>query len=71
MESLTKLINVAGSVNPGNVGTYEAGTMSIGKLVRLTGTQGLLLALCRRARAVFWAIIGGICLVWLSKKRGA
>jgi phosphatidylglycerophosphate synthase len=69
MESLTKLINVAGSVNPGNVGTYEAGTMSIGKLVRLTGTQGLLLALCRRARAVFWAIIGGICLVWLSKKQ--
>ncbi len=39
MESLTKLINVAGSVNPGNVGTYEAGNMAIGKLVRLTGTQ--------------------------------
>lgn len=69
MESLTKLINVAGSINPGNVGTYEAGIMSIGKLVRLTGAQGLLLALCRRARAIFWAIIGGICLVWLSKKR--
>jgi len=69
MESLTKLINVAGSINPGNVGTYEAGNMAIGKLVRLTGTQGLLLALCRRARAIFWAIIGGICLVWLSKKR--
>jgi phosphatidylglycerophosphate synthase len=69
MESLTKLINVAGSVNPGNVGTYEAGNMAIGKLVRLTGTQGLLVALCRRARAIFWAIIGGICLIWLSKKR--
>jgi phosphatidylglycerophosphate synthase len=69
MESLTKLINVAGSVNPGNVGTYEAGNMAIGKLVRLTGTQGLLLALCRRARAVFWAIIGGICLIWLLKNR--
>ncbi len=69
MESLTKLINVAGSVNPGNVGTYEAGTMSIGKLIRLTGAQGLLLALCRRARAGFWAIIGGLCLLWLSKLR--
>jgi phosphatidylglycerophosphate synthase len=69
MESLTKLINVAGSINPGNVGTYEAGNMAIGKLIRLTGTQGLLLALCRRARAIFWAIIGGICLVWLSKTR--
>jgi len=69
LESLTKLINAAGSVNPGNVGTYEAGNMAIGKLVRLTGTQGLLLALCRRARAIFWSIIGGICLVWLSKRR--
>ena len=69
LESLTKLINVAGSINPGNVGTYEAGNMAIGKLVRLTGAQGLLLALCRRVRAVFWAIIGGICLVWLSKTR--
>jgi phosphatidylglycerophosphate synthase len=69
MESLTKLVNVAGSVNPGNVGTYEAGNMAVGKLVRLTGAEGLLLALCRRARAVFWSIIGGICLLWLSKKR--
>lgn len=69
MESLTKLINVAGSVNPGNVGTYEAGNMAIGRIVHLTATQGLLLALCRRARAVFWAIIGGFCLIWLSKKR--
>jgi len=69
LESLTKLINVAGAVNPGNVGTYEGGNMVIGRLVRLTGTQGLLLALCRRVRAAFWAIIGGICLVWFSKKQ--
>jgi phosphatidylglycerophosphate synthase len=68
LESLTKLINLAGVINPGNVGTYEGGNMAIGRLVRLTGTQGLMLALCRRARAIFWAIIGGICLVWLSKR---
>jgi phosphatidylglycerophosphate synthase len=68
LESLTKLINVAGAVNPGNVGTYEGGSMIIGRLVRLTGTQGLVLALCRRVRAVFWAVIGGICLVWFSKQ---
>ena len=68
LESLTKLINVAGAVNPGNVGTYEGGNMAIGRLVRLTGTQGLVLALCRRARAVFWAIVGGVCLVWFSKR---
>ena len=69
LESLTKLINVAGSLNPGNVGTYEGGTMVIGRLVRMTGTQGLLLALCRRFRAVFWAIVGGICLLWFTRKR--
>ena len=68
LESLTKLVNVAGAVNPGNVGTYEGGNMIIGRLVRLTGAQGLLLALCRRARAVFWALVGGICLVWISKR---
>lgn len=69
LESLTKLINVAGVVNPGNVGTYEGGNMVIGRLVQLSAAQGLVLALCRRARAIFWAIIGGICLVWLSKRR--
>lgn len=69
LESLTKLINVAGSLNPGNVGTYEGGTMVIGRLVRMTATQGLLLALCRRLRAVFWAIVGGLCLLWFSRKR--
>lgn len=68
VESLTKLINLAGVIIPGNVGTYEGGNMAIGRLVRLTGTQGLVLALCRRARAIFWAIIGGICLVWFSKR---
>jgi len=68
LEALTKLINVAGAINPGNVGTYEGGNMVIGRLVRMTGTQGLLLALCRRTRAIFWAIIGGICLVWFSKR---
>jgi phosphatidylglycerophosphate synthase len=67
LESLTKLVNVAGAINPGNVGTYEGGNMIIGRLVRLTGSQGLALALCRRARAVFWALVGSICLVWFSK----
>ena len=71
LESLTKLINVAGAINPGNVGTYEGGNMVIVRLVRLSGTQGLLLALCRRMRGVFWAIVGGICLVWFSKRQRA
>jgi uncharacterized protein (TIRG00374 family) len=67
LESLTKLINVIGTVNPGNLGTYEGGNMMIGKLVGLNGAQGLTLGLCRRFRAIFWAIVGGICMAWYSK----
>jgi uncharacterized protein (TIRG00374 family) len=67
LESLTKLINVIGAAIPGNLGTYEGGNMVIGKLAGLSGTQGLTLGFCRRARAVFWAIVGVICLAWYSR----
>lgn len=67
LESLTKLINVVGALNPGNVGTYEGGNMLIGRLFRLSPTTGLTLALCRRFRSIFWAIIGGLCLLWYSR----
>lgn len=69
LESLTKLINVIGAVNPGNLGTYEGGNMVIGKLVGLNGAQGLTLGLCRRFRAVFWALVGGICMAWYSSSK--
>ncbi len=67
LESLTKLINVIGAVNPGNLGTYEGGNMVIGKLVGLSGAQGLTVGLCRRVRVIFWAIMGGICFAWYSR----
>jgi hypothetical protein len=67
LESLTKIINMIGTVNPGNLGTYEGGNMAIGRLLGLSGTEGLMLGLCRRLRAVFWAIVGGFCLAWFSK----
>jgi hypothetical protein len=67
LESLTKLINVIGAINPGNLGTYEGGNIAIAKLLGLSGTQGLTLGLCRRLRALFWAIVGGLCLAWFSK----
>ena len=69
LEALTKLINAAGTVNPGNVGTYEGGNMAIVKLVGLHGTEGLTLGLCRRFRSIFWAVIGGICLLYYSRSR--
>ena len=69
LEALTKLINVVGLLNPGNVGTYEGGNMVITHLIGISGTAGLSLALCRRARALFWALIGALCLVLMSKPR--
>ena len=65
IEGLTKLVNVIGMINPGNAGTYEGGNMLFAKLVGLTGTAGLTLALIRRVRALFWAAVGAICAVML------
>jgi phosphatidylglycerophosphate synthase len=56
LESLTKLVNLAGSLTPGNVGIYEGGTMVIAGFFGLSGTVGLTLGLCRRLRGIFWAL---------------
>ena len=68
MEGLTKVINLAGALSPGNLGTYEGGNMLMANLFRVTGTAGLTLALCRRARSIFWAAVGA---TWMTvMKRG-
>src|SRR5277367_5808946 len=67
IEALTKLVNIAGTFNPGNLGTYEGGNMLIVKMFGLTAATGLTLALVRRLRALFWAAMGGLCLVVLTK----
>jgi len=69
IEALTKLLNIAGTFNPGNIGTYEGGTMLIVKMFGLSGAAGLTLAFTRRLRAIFWAAVGGLWLVVLSKSR--
>lgn len=61
LEGLTKVINLFGVVSPGNFGTYEGGNILIASLFGISGTVGLTLALCRRARAVFWAAVGAAC----------
>jgi uncharacterized membrane protein YuzA (DUF378 family) len=53
LEGLTKVINLVGAVNPGNVGTFEGGNMLIAKMFGVTATAGLTLALCRRAAPSF------------------
>ena len=70
LESLTKLINAIGGLIPGTLGAYEGGNMAIGKLVGLSASGGLTLGLCRRFRAIVWAIVGGICLLYLSRSKG-
>jgi hypothetical protein len=66
-EGMTKVINLVGSPNPGNLGTYEAGNMLIAKMFGVTSTAGLTLVLCRRARAVFWAGVGALCMVLMKR----
>jgi uncharacterized protein (TIRG00374 family) len=69
VEAMTKLVNVVGSINPGNFGTYEGGMMLIVKMFGLTGAIGLTLGVARRLRAFFWTSVGGICLLILTRSR--
>ena len=67
MEGLTKVINLVGALSPGNLGTYEGGNMLIANLFGVTGTAGLTLALCRRARSIFWAAVGATCMTVMKR----
>jgi phosphatidylglycerophosphate synthase len=66
-EALTKLVNAVGTLNPGNIGSYEGGNMLIARMFGLSGVAGLSIALTRRVRAIFWTAVGGLCLFLLSK----
>lgn len=68
-EALTKLVNAVGNFNPGNIGTYEGGNMLIGRVFGLSSSTAMALALARRLRALFWALVGGLCLVFLTRAR--
>jgi hypothetical protein len=67
MEGLTKGINLVGALSPGNLGTYERGNMLMANLFGVTGTAGLTLALCRRARSIFWAAVGATCMTVMKR----
>lgn len=67
MEAFVKMISAVGALNPGNVGTYEGGHVLITKLFRVTSVTGLAVGLCRRVRALFWAAVGAMCLIGISK----
>ncbi len=69
IEALTKLVNVVGNFNPGNFGTYEGGTMLIGKVFGIGGATGLALGMSRRLRAFFWSAVGAVCLILMARSR--
>jgi phosphatidylglycerophosphate synthase/choline kinase len=69
IEALTKLVNIVGNVNPGNIGTYEGANMLIGKMFGLSSATGLALGLTRRLRSLFWAGVGIICLFLLTRPK--
>jgi phosphatidylglycerophosphate synthase len=68
-EAVTKLVNIVGSLNPGNIGTYEGGNVLIARMFALSATTGLSVAVARRVRAIFWAAAGIICLLFMSRHR--
>jgi len=67
IEAMTKLVNLVGSINPGNFGTFEGGNILIAKMFGLSTPIGLTLGLARRMRAFFWTAVGGTCLFILTK----
>jgi hypothetical protein len=67
VEAFTKLVNVVGALNPGNVGTYEAGNLLLARLFGVAGPAGLTLGLCRRVRSLFWKALGLLCLIVMSR----
>jgi len=69
IEALTKLVNAVGSLNPGNIGTYETGNMLIVKIFGVTNAAGLALAMTRRLRSLFWTAVGCISLALLTRSR--
>lgn len=58
IEALTKVVNLAGTVIPGNFGAYEGGNMVILGVLGLGGAIGLTLGIARRIRSLFWASLG-------------
>jgi hypothetical protein len=58
IEGMNKIANISGIMVPANVGAHEAANMMILKLVGFDPAVGLILALARDVRRIFWVGIG-------------
>jgi hypothetical protein len=66
LESVNRIINVAFKFVPLRVGIDEGGTGQVSKVLGFTKATGVTLAIVRKGRDIFWAMIG----VGLLLKRG-
>jgi hypothetical protein len=58
LESVNRIITMAFKFIPLRMGVDEAGTGKISKILRFTEAAGVTLAIVRKGRDLFWAIIG-------------
>lgn len=72
LETTNRLITVVFRFIPLRLGVDEVGTGYITELLGLGGRVGLSIAIIRKLRMLFWAVVGGVLLVreGLTHKRG-
>jgi hypothetical protein len=58
LESVNRIINVAFKFVPLRTGVDEAGTGMLSKVLGFTTAIGVTLAIIRKARDIFWAMVG-------------
>ncbi len=63
MEAFTKLVKTLFFFVPGRIGTDEGSTAGIFGLLGLAPSAGVMLALARRLRAIFWSAVGLVVLL--------
>jgi len=63
LESVNRIITMAFKFIPLRMGVDEAGTAKISKILRFTEASGVTLAIVRKGRDLFWALIGIALLV--------
>jgi hypothetical protein len=63
LESVNRIITMAFKFIPLRMGVDEAGTAKVSKILRFTEASGVTLAIVRKGRDLFWALIGIALLV--------
>ncbi len=74
LESVSRLIAIVFKLVPFVIGVDEAGTQFVGETIAIAAGAGLALAIIRKGRILFWAIVGAILifirgLSWSELKR--